>query len=95
MTIIGISICTTHNLMGEVQVVGSVEEAVTKFTSALEFEDGELIEQIVCNVAAEGPGMKAECRAFESEVEKQFYAAMPDKFIAGYTWSESKNAKVD
>ncbi|MDX9668671.1 hypothetical protein [Pseudomonas sp. P8_250] len=90
MTVIAIAICTTHSLSAEVQIVDSPEEAVAKFTNALDLDEGELIELIVCHVAPESNDSELAERAFESEVEKLFHAAVPEKFVSGYNWVESK-----
>lgn len=91
MTVICVAICTTHSLMTEVQKVDSVEEAVVKFTNLLEFEVGELIEIITCNVLSEKPGSEEQDRAFEEEVEKLLYETMPEQFVEDYVWVASKS----
>lgn len=91
MTIIAVAICSTHSLMTEVQKVNSVEEAVVKFTNLLEFEEGELIEIITCNVLSESDDSLVQDRAFEEEVEKLLYETMPEQFVEDYVWVASKS----
>lgn len=85
MPVVSLAVETNYHLSNNIYEADTAQEAVEHFVTewASVTEPGDLISQIVCSSLPRDPD-------FESEVERLIEAALPERFVHDYIWTEAR-----
>lgn len=83
MPVVSIAVDTKYHLSNNIYNADTAQDAVMNFVKEWDLAPDDLIQQIVCSSFPRN-------HEFECEVERLVEAAMPDRFVHDYIWTEAE-----